>query len=402
MSAQRFFPIALPARGRFRPLAVACLLGGILALPSASAGQSLLAGAGLGIPADPLDARTRAVGGVGVGMAGWSLSATDPAAIAGLVLPTITATMQPTRATLTDGRTAGHAWFPTIGVSYPLWRSVFSITLASALDQRWEVITPRLLDVNGTEVGAIDAYQSSGNVGRVQLGWATRLRESLAVGITVGSHVGVLERRFSRSLDPGSIGEGVENFATQGRWRASGLLGSAGVAWDPTDFLRLGAAVSWTDELRLTPSAATGGEAAAYSIPMEFRVGGSGTLAPGLLVMASLSYADWTTVGEELREGATRGAAWSYGGGVEWGRAAVMGRALPIRLGARRQELPFLREGVEASETVLSAGAGFNLVEGEGETRARIDLGIERGTRSAGDLSERFLRTSVTLRLSGG
>ena len=58
----------------------------LVAAPSQLEAQSLVARAGLGLPVEPLDARSRAMGGAGIGLSGAYLLATDPAAAAGLVL----------------------------------------------------------------------------------------------------------------------------------------------------------------------------------------------------------------------------------------------------------------------------------------------------------------------------
>jgi len=354
------------------------------------------------VPADALDARSRALGVVGIGQPGWYLLATDPGAAAGIALPTISASYQPTRAELDNGRSAGHARFPTVSVSYPLWGNVFSVGFASAFDQEWEVVAGRIIDLNGTEVPAIDAYRSSGDLSRVHVGWARRVAETVGVGMTIGGYVGSSERTFSRLLDSGAAGEGVEIFATQGRWRASGLVIGGGATWDPTSFLRVAGAFVWSDGLNFSPSTTLTTEERSYSIPLELRAGATATLAPGLGVSAGVVYADWSTVGEELGAGTARAATWSYGGGLEWARATLFGRAFPLRVGVRHQDLPFFFEGMPAQERTISGGFGFELVESEGQPIARLDFGLERGSRTAGAHSERFLRSTLSLRLAGG
>jgi hypothetical protein len=373
-----------------------------IGVPSPAGAQSLLASAGLGIPAEPLDARARALGGSGIGQPGWHLLPTDPAAAAGIALPSISASFQPTRATLRDGRSAGHARFPTAVVAYPLWGNVFSVGFASVLDQEWEVVANRTIDLNGTEVSAIDIFRSDGNLSRVQVGWARRVGENFGLGVTVGSYVGALERSFARLLDTETAGQGVEAFAIQGRWRASGVVAGAGVAWDPSALIRIAAAVTWSDKLALSPSTSVTPEGGEYSIPLELRAGATAILAPGFGVSAGVVFADWSAVGEELGAGTTREASWSYGGGIEWARATLFGRALPLRVGVRHQDLPFHFDGSPAQERTFSAGFGLELVESEGQPIARLDFGLERGTRSAQSLSESFLRTTLSVRLAGG
>jgi hypothetical protein len=202
-------------------------------------------------------------------------------------------------------------------------------------------------------------------------------------------------------LDPESVGGGVEAFVVQGRWRASGAFASAGVAWDPSDLLRVSAAVTWTDKLGFSPTTTSTAEGGEYSIPLEWRVGATATLTPGLALSAGVVFADWSDVGQELGEGTTREGSWSYGGGIEWARASLFGRPFPLRIGLRQQDLPFHFDAIPARERTISGGFGLGLVETDGIPIARVDVGFERGSRDAGNLSESFLRTTVSLRLAG-
>jgi opacity protein-like surface antigen len=373
-----------------------------LLVPGPLAGQSLLSGAGLGVRAEPLDARTRALGSAGVGLSGWHLSPTDPAAAAGLTLAAVTTTFQPGSVTPEDGLRTGHARFPLLAASYPLWGNVFSLQLASSFDQRWEVRTRRVLELSGVEVEAQDVYRSTGNLGRVQFGWARSIGEDFSVGATLGSHVGSIQRSYSRSLDPESTGPGVEPFIEQGRWRASGLQAGAGVSWDPSELLRLSTSVSWAGTLKLSPVGGSASEEKSYSMPLEFRAGAMATLVPGLALTGSVTYSDWSSAADEFGEDQLRGTTWSYGGGVEWLRAELLGRAVPIRVGARRQDLPFTFQGNPVSEQTISGGVGMHLVEANNFPAARFEVGVERGSRSAGPREESFLRATVTVRLAGG
>ena len=52
-------------------------LFGLACVPPSLAGQSLFGSQGLGMPVEPVDARARALGTLGVGLLGPSLSPTD-------------------------------------------------------------------------------------------------------------------------------------------------------------------------------------------------------------------------------------------------------------------------------------------------------------------------------------
>lgn len=387
------FPILL--------VAVGGLLGG-LTTPAPASGQSLLGAGGLGLLSEPLDARARSLGVGGVGLSRWHMSLVDPAAQAGLILPSAAATFQPTVTRFEGTAEAGGTRFPTFGASYPFGRHVLSVQFGSFLEQEWTARVERTLELRGEEVEAVDRYESEGGIGQVRLGWATRLNERFAVGVSVGSYVGALERRFIRSLDPAAVGSDVETFQTAGRWRASGPLVAAGVIWDPSTLLRVSGSLEWSGDITLDPVGPTAGEERSYPMPLTVRGGGTFTLTPGLALVAGLSRADWSDADEALGGGAARDVAWSVGGGLEWMAANVRGRQLPLRLGVHRQDLPFHFNGEPVRESGLATGFGLHLAEAEQATLARIEFGLERGSRDAGVFSESYWRTTLSVRLAGG
>ena len=385
-----------------RTLAVAAFLVAAFS-PGHADAQSLLAAEGLGILTEPLDARARSLGSGGVGLPGWYLSDADPAASAGLTVPSATATFQPASATLTGGQDAGHTRFPAVAASYGYLGNVFSVYFGSFLDQEWEILTLRSIDVgSGEEVLAEDRFRSSGSVGRIRVGWSRTFLEQLSVGLTVGRHLGTVERRFTRLLDREVVGAGVEPFGRLVRLRASGAVAGGGVAWDPSPLLRVAGSVSWSGDLLLTPTSDSLLDEREYRLPMELKAGATFALTPDLALHLGTTYADWSETGEDLESEGTVGQAWSYGGGLEWGGSTLLGRPVPIRIGARQVDLPFGVDGDPATERTLSVGAGLNLVDFEAQPLARMELGIDRGFREGGSLSEDFWRVALTVRVASG
>ncbi len=377
------------------------LVAFLLLAPAASA-QSVFNAGGLGLLLEPLDARSRAMGGVGTGLQGWHMLMTDPAAAGGLNLPSITATFQPSTSQVADGPEVGGTRFPVIGVSYPFGRHVVVAQFGSFLDQDWEVTANRTLDLADGPVDAVDRYTSQGGIGQVRLGWAARFGDQVSLGANVGSLTGTVERRFTRELDPDQVGSDVEDYQVQGRWRVSGPTAGVGVNWDPSDFLRVGVGLEWTGDLTLAPSGGTAGAEREYDMPLTLRTGGSFTLAPDLVLALGMTRADWGGVDADLGGDAARDVVWGYGGGLEWGRASLRGRSMPLRIGYRIQELPFHFQGEASDERALSGGFGINLADTETMPVARLEFSLERGSRDAGALSEDYWRTTLSLRLAGG
>jgi hypothetical protein len=59
---------------------------------------------------------------------------------------------------------------------------------------------------------------------------------------------------------------------------------------------------------------------------------------------------------------------------------------VPLRLGYRARQLPFPVDGAPLDERAVAGGLSLDFAGG----RTTLDLGLERGSRSAGDLRERF------------
>lgn len=377
-------------------------LGTLLPAPGGLAGQSALGSGGFGLLSEGLDARARGLGVPGIGLGGWHLSPTDPAAAAGLALPSVTATFQPSVSDADGALEAGATRFPAVGASYPFGRHVISLQFGSFLDQEWTARVEHTLDLSGQPVEAVDTYEAMGGIGHVRVGWATRIGPSLAVGLTAGSYVGSLERRFSRSLDDAAVGPDVAPFQTRGRWRTSGPLASAGVIWEPTSLLRLAVSGEWSGELELDPVPGTDAEFLEVPMPLTVRAGGTFALTPAVALAAGLSRADWSDTRRVLGPDDVREVTWGYGAGAEWMAGSVRGRQVPLRFGYRQQQLPFHSEGQPVEERSWSGGLGFHLVDSGDVPVARITLSMERGSRDAGALSEDYWRTTVSLRLAGG
>src|SRR5690606_41251066 len=70
--------------------------------------QSLFSARGLGMPVQPVDARARALGGVGVGLFGRNMSMVNPAEIAGYTRRGVTPAVQPMSTATTIGDTSDH------------------------------------------------------------------------------------------------------------------------------------------------------------------------------------------------------------------------------------------------------------------------------------------------------
>jgi hypothetical protein len=375
-----------------------------LAIPGDVSSQSLLNASGLGVPIEPLDARSRALGGVGVGLPGPALIPTDPVAAAGLRVPSVTLTLANSWVDITQGELASDgqgARFPVLGVSYPegSWGTA-TLSYGGVLDQRWQVNREHLLPLAGTNARVTDRFVSDGGISALRLGFARPMSPNLALGASVGLYTGDLTRNLTRSFD--SIEAGVDVSASQigGFWNYSGLTATVGAALVVAEVLRFSGNVTWSGDVEADPSDDTTGEGATFDFPVELRLGGSGVLTPGMTAVVGLTYADWSAAGEPLRD-AFGEKVLSIGGGLEFTQASLAGRRMPLRFGYRRGTLPFTFDGEDADESIWSGGLGLDLIQTEEAILAGVGLSLERGSRSSGSLSETFLRAALTLRVSG-
>jgi hypothetical protein len=388
-------------------LAVSVLLVPWVIAPSTVDAQSVFAIGGLGAPMEGLDARARALGNLGIGLTGFSLYRSDPAAAAGLPAPVLQATMQPTwgdyinRAGETQELRSTR--FPHLAFSYPVASTgTLSLTYGGVLDQRWKAIEERELTLAGTPVRVTDEFVSDGGTSVVTLGWAQRIGSRFAAGVNLGYYTGKQRRELTRTVSAEDLGFQLDPTVVFGEWKTGGFTGTVGMLWDPLEILRVAGSVEWGGTVKIEPIGGTVIGEDEVELPLRFRLGTSASLTPQLSLVGSLSVADWSDVGSGLSAELQQGTDLGYGLGLEFTGASLLGRALPLRAGYRRSEFPFQFEGVDPDESVWTGGFGYVFAASDSYPLASIESAIERGSRTAGAVKEEFWRATFTLRLSGG
>ena len=387
-----------------RPALIAAALLSILS-PAESAAQSFLGFRALGSPVLASDGRTVGVGNFGIGLSGLELSVVDPSTAARLILPTVTASMQPSWGSFEVGDQTGSSRttrFPLIGIAFPILeaRGTATLTLAGFMEQQWTGGRTEAVPLVDRLVIVEDRFETTGATSVVRLGWAQRIGSRLAVGVSAGSYVGRLEQLFDRNLDSLAVSGGtVRPYNEFSAWRYSGYTFTAGVSGDPHNLIHLAAAVEWSGDLSENPRDDTPGGVNTYSVPLRLSGGATLRLTSRLQVNGSAAYQDWTTAtgfGERL----ISDLKFSFGGGLEWRAIEREARSFPLRIGYRRVAPPFRYQRYNPVEHLLSAGVGINFLEEAGIRFGWIDLAAEYGIRSSNPLSERFLRGTVSLGIS--
>lgn len=380
--------------------------------PAAGGAQSILSAAGLGIPVNAVDARTRALGGIGIGLQGQALLPGDPAAAARLLLGTVTMTAEPSwvdygRSDTHETGTFRGNQFPLIAVAYPAFGvGVVTVSFESVLDQRYLASDGVTINLADTLLAATDSFVSRGGVSNIRLGFARALNRNVAVGISVGRYGGSLVRRFTRAFNDSIASGSLGQFQAGGYWTYSGTAVTAGASTNLGSVAHVAGSATWSSNLKATASNDTEGSDGSFDLPLQLRVGATGVLAPGLSVNAALTRANWTNAGKGVTTGTAVGSTLTWGGGIELSRASLLGRSAPLRFGYRHADLPFSLTGSTPVETAWTGGLGIVLrqtqdLTHEALTQATLDLSFERGKRIDGPISETFKRASLTLRLTG-
>jgi len=386
-----------------RPLYLGCCIL-CLMFPEVAEGQSLLGSTGLGMKLEPVDATQRALGGMGVGGRTPTIIPGNPVASLDLLASTASVTMQPMWGKYELGSSEGTfsgTRFPIIGLAFPLGTSgVATFTLNSFFDQNSSAAVRDTLQLLGNDIPVTDQSDLLGGLSALRMGWAQRILPSLAVGGSVGVYTGSVERNFVRSFDVDSLPMlgTIQDFSDSKAWNYSGPLISVNLSWDPFTSLQLASSLQWSGDISLNPMGATGGDKHAIRAPLEVRIGGNWIANPDLSLSAGFSSSDWSDSGHADLDAVAVGRTASYGVGLEWEATRFWAGTFPLRVGFRGSTMPFLFKDHKVKERTVSAGFSVVLAEAFELPIAALDVAIEVGKHSAGDLRENFKRLTVTLR----
>ena len=392
-------------------VSVVCVLATLAAAGRPLPAQSLLAGSGLGLPGEALDARAAALGGVGIGLAGASFSLINPAFSARLPAPAIVATFQPER-TRSDftGSDADFstARFPLITVAAPFaGRWGVSVGYGAFLDQNFAFQRSDSLALAGTRFLVRDTVRTSGGVARFRLAGSYAAGERLSVGAGIDLYTGSRVVNSVRVFTPlDSVAPLTPLLPDANRTEAEygGVGVNAGVEWSPRNGVVLAAAGSGGGTLDATPVGDTLAQAAGYSLPLTLHAGGSARLTPAATVAVATRWAGWSRAADDLRDSGGARDEWGVSGGLEYDPPSSGTRSFPLRVGARYTALPFRRVAQSGDfdfpgEAALTAGVGARFARGA----ASIDLAGERGWRGSegAGVDESFWRAALSLTLFG-
>jgi hypothetical protein len=385
-------------------VAIVCLGGTVAA-------QSITSVRGPGYPLMPTDARSMVLGGLGIGLHGFSAPLTNPASVAHSFRRGGVVTLESVDRSIQLGDESddvGTTRFPLIRVIFPVRGAVLTAGYGGYLDQSYSLGREGELVLDDRTVGYRDVTRSEGGVGEFQVGAALPLGQRLGVGAVVGLHTGNQRVEQSRVFD---LEEGLESYRATMRWRYSGPMAQVGVQWEPMEIVRLGASVRWAGTL-VGKGVQGRAERREVDLPLQVAAGASGFLVPGLLATVSGRWSGWSVTDPHAvgapSESASARDTWEIGGGFEWApiRPAAR-RSFPLRVGAQYRQLPFPFAEEPPSEWFAGVGAGMRVGPDPRHPLALVDLAVQRGTRTAtgtgtvGDLRERMWRMVLSVSLFG-
>lgn len=354
------------------------------------AGQSLTAARGLGYPILPTDARSEALGGLGIGLMGLAAPFTNPATSAGVdrrgVVVTAAATNRRTALGDISGRT-GATRFPLIRILFPVGGVVLSGGYGTFLDQSWSVIREGSESTGGGSFAYRDVVESRGGIGQAYLGAALPIGDRFALGVALGRYTGSQDVSISRVFDTTSIGL-LEPYSETRTFRYGGPTAQFGFRWDAMDVVRVGGSVTWSGTLT-ADSLAGPVPSRDFELPIQVAGGASAYLAPGLLGAVSGRWSGWSVTDPtgglaDPDADITSRDTWELGGGLELDnpeRRAI--RTFPLRLGFQYRQLPFTFASDSPTEWLASLGLGMRMGTNVETPLARVDLTIQRGGRTA-------------------
>lgn len=372
----------------------------LMAVPAAHA-QSTFAVGGLGVPIAPIDARARALGGIGTALPGWNLSLINPAEAVGIPFRGITAAYQSQSGQVELGGANddfASSRFPMLRVVYPLRSGlVATVGYGGFLDQSWAAFEDRTIVLGADTVNVRDMIDSSGGLSSFQIGVGYPVARSLAVGVAGGFYSGRNHRTLTRSF----IGTGLADVESELRWRQRAPFVTAGLRWDPSSAFRFAGAVTWAGTLDAHADPVEGQalqhEDFELDLPLQATAGMSALLAPRLNAVVAGRWEGWSDTAADTED------VWQIGGGLEWEGIRTGDRFLPLRVGYHYSRFPQRFRGGQPTERAAALGLGIPLAVTDFGPRGLIDAALERGTRSDPDdnLSERFWRFTLSLSLFG-
>lgn len=317
-------------------------------------------------------------GATGLFSSGSSL---NPAALA-LLNSSLTAfsTLQDWRSTTNPAGTGTtrEQRFPLISIGGPIPKSNWAvgITYASYANRDFVLVSEGTAAPRGVPIGVIDSLGSTGGLSDFRFGVGYKLHESVYLG--VGAHLmSGSNRLYSNRAWEDSSYTAIRQSAELS-YLGFGLSGGAIVRLSPA--LTLAGTVRFDGPLSVERDSARTGT---IDMPLTLSAGVRFQPSTRWLFAAQVGTRSWSRADQGITElgGVAARNTNEVSAGIEYYQNRRSPDQLPIRLGVRLADLPFLLvQGSQPRETAVSLGTGFRFAKGVGG----LDFALERVRRTQG------------------
>ena len=364
---------------------VAALAASTLGVARRGEAQGSLAAQGFGFAPGQLS--TRALG-LGASMTELDpVSPRNPASVARWGRPGLYMQYDPEfrRVSSAGGRDGTlNARFPLIGGATRVHRRLTAgVVISTLLDRTYTNESTETQQVEGSDLVSTTQFQSAGGLNDVRLALAYELSPELSIGLA--GHVVTGENRVTMATTFDR--EGFLPVTQESEVNYSGTTFSAGVNWLPGGDFAIAGSLRLEGELRASRNEQT---IDAGRLPSRTGVSVAYTGIPGAVFAAGVNWEQWSRIdmgstnvrGQDTRE---------IGAGVEVEGPRVRSAIIALRGGFRTRGLPFGVTSVGPTdepvtnfptEEAFSLGVGVPLATYSGVSRAMLDIGVQRASRS--------------------
>jgi hypothetical protein len=370
----------------------------LLAINSAAAAQSSIFGVrGLGVPG-----RGLSVGALGTAGANGMFdprSNRNPAALGMLnAATTVFTSTQGWRSTETPfgTGTTREQRFPHVLIGGPIPRTNLAgaLSYSNYTTRDYLLVSEGVAAPRGVPIAVTDSTGSTGGVSDFRLGAGWSPTAQVQVGAAVHMLTGSNRVFTSRAWADSSYRSGRQE--SELSFLGFGL--SAGVVLRPTSRLWIAGSVRKDGSLDVERDST---EVGSINMPISLSAAARFQVSSRMALSGQAATQDWSVANEGLTALGGSGARSTieFAGGVELIRNLRRPEHLPLRLGARYAEMPFLvASGSQPTEVGFAVGTGFRFAQDLGG----IDVTAERIRRSQGDgFAETSWQLSIGVTLRG-
>ncbi len=270
--------------------------------------------------------------------------------------------------------------FPLFVATGRQGRATFALSYSSFMDRTWANSYADTQSVGSERIPSTVLTSSVGGIADVRGAMAWTLNEQIHVGIAAHLYPGDNRVSFGRAFSDSS---NVGSFQLNNTYNYSGSALSFGATWFPVAHIAIGGdfRAGGTMKLRLGDSTVVG----TGKIPMRMGLTASYDGIPGAVFTGRVARERWTDLrglgtSELGLEDATDVSAGAEVLGPRIGNGQMV-----LRTGYRTRGLPFTFGTTAVKERLVTGGVGIPL----GGSRAVIDIGLARATRTAAAISEK-------------